>query len=71
MYERIVGICIAVGMLIFSFLMGCNDAGETSGQIRLWKALLLSFGDKVRIAGPEEYQKEPIDTAKNFCLITI
>lgn len=33
---------------------------------RLWKALLLSFGDKVWIAGPEEYQKELIDTAKNF-----
>lgn len=33
---------------------------------RLWKALLLSFGNKVKIVGPEEYKKELIETAKNF-----
>ena len=33
---------------------------------RLWKALLLSFGNKIKIAGPEEYKKELIETAKNF-----
>ncbi len=47
---------------------------ETSSRIfidvpakeRLWKALLLSFGNKVKIVGPEEYKKELIETAKNF-----
>lgn len=33
---------------------------------RLWKALLLSFGDQVKIVGPEEYKKELIETAKKF-----
>lgn len=39
---------------------------EVPAEERLWKALLLSFGNKVKIAGPEEYQKELIRTAKNF-----
>ena len=33
---------------------------------RLWKALLLSFGDKVKVIGPEEYKKDLIETAQNF-----
>lgn len=33
---------------------------------RLWKALLLSFGDKVKVAGPEEYRQELIETAEKF-----
>lgn len=36
-----------------------------SGE-RLWKALLLSFGNRVKVIGPESYQKELIETAQNF-----
>lgn len=39
---------------------------DVPAKERLWKALLLSFGDKVKIIGPEEYKKELIETAKNF-----
>lgn len=33
---------------------------------RLWKALLLSFGDKVTVVSPIEYKQELIQTAKKF-----
>ncbi|MBO5282660.1 MAG: YafY family transcriptional regulator [Lachnospiraceae bacterium] len=33
---------------------------------RLWKALLLSFGNRVKVIGPKEYQQELIETAQNF-----
>lgn len=33
---------------------------------RLWKALLLSFGNKIKVIWPEEYKKELIETAKKF-----
>ena len=33
---------------------------------RLWKALLLSFGDHVKVVAPEEYKKELIDIAEKF-----
>lgn len=33
---------------------------------RLWKALLLSFGNQVRVVGPQEYKQELIETAKKF-----
>lgn len=33
---------------------------------RLWKALLLSFGDRVRVVGPEEYKEDLILTAQKF-----
>lgn len=33
---------------------------------RLWKALLLSFGNKVKVIGPEKYKNELINTSKNF-----
>ena len=39
---------------------------DVPAKERLWKALLLSFGNKVKIVGPEEYKKELIETAKNF-----
>lgn len=39
---------------------------DVPAKERLWKALLLSFGDKVKVIGPEEYKKELIETAKNF-----
>lgn len=33
---------------------------------RLWMALLLSFGSRVKVIGPESYKKELIETAQNF-----
>lgn len=33
---------------------------------RLWKALLLSFGNRVKVIGPESYREELIQTARNF-----
>ncbi len=39
---------------------------DVPAKERLWKALLLSFGNKVKIIGPEEYKKELIETAKKF-----
>ncbi len=31
---------------------------EVPAKERLWKAFLLSFGDKVTVVGPEEYKRE-------------
>ena len=39
---------------------------DVPAKERLWKALLLSFGNKVKVIGPEEYRKELIRTAQNF-----
>ena len=39
---------------------------DVPAKERLWKALLLSFGDKVKVVGPEEYKQELIETAKLF-----
>lgn len=39
---------------------------EVPAKERLWKALLLSFGDRVTVVGPEEYQNELILTAQKF-----
>lgn len=39
---------------------------DVPAKERLWKALLLSFGNRVKIVGPEEYKKELIETAKKF-----
>ena len=39
---------------------------DVPAKERLWKALLLSFGNKVKVIGPEEYKKELIRTAQNF-----
>ena len=33
---------------------------------RLWKALLLSFGDKVSVVSPKDYKEELIKTAQSF-----
>ena len=33
---------------------------------RLWKALLLSFGNAVTVVSPKDYQTELVKTAKNF-----
>ena len=39
---------------------------EVPAKERLWKALLLSFGNKVRVISPESYRNELIQTANNF-----
>lgn len=39
---------------------------DVPAKERLWKALLLSFGDKVKVVAPESYSNELIETAKNF-----
>ena len=39
---------------------------DVPAKERLWKVLLLSFGNKIKVVGPEAYKKELIDTAKNF-----
>lgn len=39
---------------------------DVPAKERLWKALLLSFGNRVKVIGPEEYKKELIQTAQNF-----
>ena len=33
---------------------------------RLWKALLLSFGDRVQVVGPDSYRQTLIETAEKF-----
>ena len=44
----------------------CRIYIDVPAKERLWKALLLSFGNKVKVIGPEEYKKELIETAKRF-----
>ena len=44
----------------------CRIVLDVPQKERLWKALLLSFGDKVRVAGPAEYVRELKDTARAF-----
>ncbi len=39
---------------------------DVPAKERLWKALLLSFGNRVKVIGPEEYKNELIDTAQKF-----
>lgn len=39
---------------------------DVPAKERLWKALLLSFGDKVKVTGPKDYKTELIETAKKF-----
>jgi predicted DNA-binding transcriptional regulator YafY len=39
---------------------------EVPARERLWKALLLSFGNKVKVISPASYRDELIQTAKNF-----
>ena len=44
----------------------CRIYIDVPAKERLWKALLLSFGDKVRVVAPESYRDELICTAKSF-----
>lgn len=44
----------------------CRTCIHVPQKERLWKALLLSFGDKVRIVAPEAYKNELIQTARSF-----
>ena len=32
----------------------------------MWKALLLSFSNRVKVVGPEDYRVELIETARKF-----
>lgn len=44
----------------------CTIYIDVPAKERLWKALLLSFGDRVQVIGPEDYRKELIETAQKF-----
>lgn len=44
----------------------CRIFIDVPAKERLWKALLLSFGDRVKVVGPESYRDELIDTAQKF-----
>ncbi len=44
----------------------CRVFIDVPAKERLWKALLLSFGDKVKVIGPKECRDELIDNAKRF-----
>lgn len=44
----------------------CRINIDVPAKERLWKALLLSFGSRVKVIGPEDYRDELITTAQNF-----
>lgn len=44
----------------------CRIFIDVPAKERLWKALLLSFGEKVKVVAPEEYKNELIETAQKF-----
>lgn len=44
----------------------CRIFINVPAKERLWKALLLSFGDRVEVIGPEDYRRELIETARKF-----
>ena len=44
----------------------CRIYIDVPAKERLWKALLLSFGSRVKVIGPDDYRKELIETAQNF-----
>ncbi len=44
----------------------CRIYIDVPAKERLWKALLLSFGSRVKVIGPDDYRKELIATAQNF-----
>ncbi len=44
----------------------CRMQIHVPAKERLWKALLLSFGNKVTILSPESYKEELVQTAKEF-----
>lgn len=45
---------------------GCRATLRVPARERLWKALLLSLGGQVQVAGPEDYRRELIQTARDF-----
>ncbi len=44
----------------------CRINIDVPARERLWKALLLSFGNRVKVIGPVDYRDELIATAQNF-----
>ena len=44
----------------------CKTHIHVPAKERLWKALLLSFGDAVTVVSPKDYKEELIKTAKTF-----
>jgi predicted DNA-binding transcriptional regulator YafY len=44
----------------------CRIFIDVPEKERLWKALLLSFGDRVSVAAPEYYRNELVQTARKF-----
>jgi predicted DNA-binding transcriptional regulator YafY len=44
----------------------CRMFIDVPAKERLWKALLLSFGDKVCVAAPADYRNELVQTARKF-----
>ena len=44
----------------------CKIHIHVPAKERLWKALLLSFGDAVTVVSPKDYKEELIKTAKTF-----
>lgn len=44
----------------------CRIFIDVPARERLWKALLLSFGNRVKVVGPESYREELIETARKF-----
>lgn len=44
----------------------CRIFIDVPAKERLWKALLLSFGDRVKVVGPESYRDELVETAQKF-----
>jgi len=44
----------------------CKTHIRVPAKERLWKALLLSFGDKVSVVSPKDYKEELIKTAQSF-----
>lgn len=43
----------------------CRIYIDVPAKERLWKALLLSFGSRVKVIGLDDYRKELIATAQN------
>lgn len=44
----------------------CRIFIDVPAKERLWKALLLSFGDRVKVVGPQSYRNELVETARKF-----
>lgn len=44
----------------------CRIFIQVPAKERLWKALLLSFGSRVKVVGPPDYRQELIETAEKF-----